>query len=84
MAPAATVGDFKERRIVVTTTMVRKNEQAEELRRINALVTPAFFKRLEDWRRHQADLPTVSEAVRRLIEIGMSNSQKPGKKGRNE
>ena len=67
--------------MMVTPMTARKNPQVEELRRINALVTPAFHKRLEDWRRHQADLPNVSEAVRRLIEIGFENSQKqPGKK----
>jgi hypothetical protein len=62
-------------------TLKKKNEQVEELRRINALVTPAFLKRLDDWRRHQTDLPSVSEAIRRLIEIGIDNSHKPvGKK----
>lgn len=36
------------------------------------LVAPAtLMKRVDDWRRKQADLPNRSEAIRRLIEAGL-------------
>lgn len=34
-------------------------------------VSPSFIKAIDDWRRKQADLPTRSEAIRRLVEIGL-------------
>lgn len=32
--------------------------------------------RLDDWRREQADMPTRSEAIRRLVEIGLGRKAK--------
>ena len=65
--------------MVATMTARKKNDQVEELRRINALVSPTFLKRLDDWRRRQTDLPSVSEAVRRLVEIGIDSQSKKSK-----
>jgi metal-responsive CopG/Arc/MetJ family transcriptional regulator len=33
----------------------------------------ALLARVDDWRRQQPDLPNRSEAIRRLIEAGLSN-----------
>ena len=30
-----------------------------------------FLRRIDDWRRVQADLPSRSEAIRRLIQLGL-------------
>ena len=41
--------------------------------------SPAFLKLLDDWRRKQSDIPSRSEAVRRLVEAG-AGSGKPDRK----
>jgi hypothetical protein len=33
---------------------------------------PSLLRRVDEWRRQQADLPSRAEAVRRLIEAGLS------------
>jgi hypothetical protein len=30
-----------------------------------------FFKRVDDWRRQEDDIPPCAEAARRLVEIGL-------------
>jgi len=44
-------------------------------KRINAIVTLDWIDQIHEWRRHQPDIPTVSESIRRLVVIGI-NSQK--------
>ena len=34
-------------------------------------VSKAFLKSIDEWRRKQDDLPSRSEAIRRLVEIGL-------------
>jgi len=35
--------------------------------------TPAgWLSKVDDWRRRQEDLPTRSEAIRRLVEVGLA------------
>jgi hypothetical protein len=41
-----------------------------EYPQINVRVDEDFLKRLDDWRRKQADLPGRPEAIRRLVELG--------------
>jgi hypothetical protein len=36
---------------------------------------PSLIRRLDDWRRRQDDLPSRAEAVRRLIEEGLTKSE---------
>jgi hypothetical protein len=43
--------------------------------------SPAFLKLLDDWRRKQDDLPSRSEAVRRLVEAGAGSDKPDRKKG---
>jgi len=44
-------------------------------------VSPDFLKTLDDWRRRQDDLPSRSEAVRRLVEAGAGADRRDRKKG---
>jgi hypothetical protein len=37
--------------------------------------TADFLRRIDDWRRAQDDLPSRSEAIRRLIELGLEISK---------
>jgi hypothetical protein len=41
---------------------------------VNVRMTADALKALDDWRRVQADLPGRPEAIRRLVEIGLSNA----------
>jgi hypothetical protein len=43
----------------------------DETRRLNTIMPAALVKRIDDWRRQQPNLPTMSEAVRRLVELGL-------------
>jgi len=49
-----------------------------EYPQINVRVDEDFLKRLEDWRRKQADLPGRPEAIRRLVELGFKVKQPKG------
>jgi hypothetical protein len=43
----------------------------DETKRINLLVSAAWVKRVDEWRRREPDLPNISEAIRRLVEMGL-------------
>ena len=40
-------------------------------------VPDEFLRVLDDWRRHQPDIPSRSEAARRLVDIGLTASEAP-------
>ncbi len=40
---------------------------------LNVRVDDAFLRRLDDWRREQADLPGRPEAVRRLVDFALKH-----------
>ncbi|WP_256464585.1 hypothetical protein [Bradyrhizobium sp. 180] len=40
------------------------------------------MKKIDDWRRQQPDLPNISEAIRRLVDLGLDASKKLSKPGR--
>jgi hypothetical protein len=56
----------------------------DDIKRLNIIVPAAWARRVDNWRRHQDDLPNFSEAVRRLVETALDQTQKnqksPGKK----
>ena len=52
----------------------------EGFMRINILVDAGLADRLNEWRRYQPDIPTVSESVRRLVDLGIESQKKLGKK----
>jgi metal-responsive CopG/Arc/MetJ family transcriptional regulator len=48
----------------------------EKLNRLEMRVDDAFLKAIDDWRRHQVDLPNRSEAIRRLVQLALKRSPK--------
>jgi hypothetical protein len=51
--------------------MPRKLDPDTETRRLNLVASAAWVRKIDDWRRQQPDLPNISEAIRRLVEIGL-------------
>jgi hypothetical protein len=43
---------------------------------------PELRQRIEAWAKQQDDSPLLSEAIRRLVELGLAGSQAPKKTGR--
>jgi hypothetical protein len=39
-----------------------------------------MLDQVEKWRRRQNPIPTVSESIRRLVELGLTVKAKPGKR----
>jgi hypothetical protein len=54
----------------------------EKTKRLNMVVPASWIEKIDDWRARQPGLPNVSEAIRRLVEIGIEASKKGGKHGR--
>lgn len=54
----------------------------EKTKRLNMVVPASWMERIDSWRSKQSDLPNVSEAIRRLVELGLEASKKGGKHGR--
>lgn len=54
----------------------------EKSRRLNIIAPASWEKRIDDWRRQQADVPNISEAIRRLVEAGLEATKKGGRHGR--
>jgi hypothetical protein len=51
----------------------------DEIQRLNMVAPASWVKRIDDWRRREPDLPNLSEAVRRLVELGLEAARKGGK-----
>jgi hypothetical protein len=43
----------------------------KEVKRIALIAPLPWLKRIDDWRRKQPDMPNVSQAIRRLVELGL-------------
>ena len=54
----------------------------ENTKRLNMVVPASWLEKIDGWRSKQPDLPNVSEAVRRLVDLGLEASKKGGKHGR--
>lgn len=50
---------------------MRKPGEPLKNERMQLVVSDEFIKRVDDWRRKQLELPSRSEAVRRLVEKGL-------------
>ena len=48
----------------------------DETKRINMVASAAWVKKIDDWRRQQPDLPNISEAIRRLVELGAEDQRR--------
>lgn len=42
--------------------------------RFQMRVSPEFFRKVDEWRRQQPDLPNRSEAIRRLVELALTKA----------
>jgi len=42
--------------------------------RVDLMMMASEVRAIEEWRRHQPDLPTRAEAIRRLIQLGLAAS----------
>ena len=52
-----------------------------EVQRLNMVAPASWVKKIDDWRRREPDLPNLSEAIRRLVDLGLESAKK-GKHGR--
>ena len=48
----------------------------DEIQRLNMVVPTAWVKKVDDWRRREPNLPNLSEAIRRLVEMGLKSAKK--------
>jgi hypothetical protein len=48
----------------------------DEIQRLNMVVPTAWVKKVDDWRRREPDLPNLSEAIRRLVEMGLESAKR--------
>ncbi|WOH79023.1 hypothetical protein RX327_24285 [Bradyrhizobium sp. BEA-2-5] len=71
------------REIIKIFWMVQMPPKLEnETKRLNMVAPASWVKKIDDWRRHQPDLPNISEAIRRLVDLGLETSKKLSKPGR--
>jgi hypothetical protein len=49
---------------------------AEKVRKINLILPDELVRQIDDFRRHQEDMPNMSVALRRLLEAGLKASPK--------
>jgi len=47
-----------------------------ETKRLNMVASAPWMRAINDWRRNQPDLPNISEAIRRLVELGLKAKPK--------
>lgn len=43
--------------------------------RLQMVITPSQVRRIDDWRKEQPDLPSRSEAIRRLVDAALAEDQ---------
>jgi metal-responsive CopG/Arc/MetJ family transcriptional regulator len=54
---------------------VKADISEEHTERLQMRVPRAFVEAVDGWRRQQSDLPSRSEAIRRLVLVGISSSK---------
>jgi hypothetical protein len=53
-----------------------ENALDEEIQRLNLVAPTSWVKKIDDWRRREPDLPNLSEAIRRLVELGLEAAKR--------
>jgi hypothetical protein len=48
------------------------SERALKSERLQMVISPGQLERIENWRRQQSKIPSFSEAVRQLIDLGLA------------
>ena len=54
----------------------------DEIQRLHMVVPTALIEKVDAWRRREDDLPNLSEAIRRLVEMGLVSAKKARLQGR--
>jgi metal-responsive CopG/Arc/MetJ family transcriptional regulator len=48
----------------------------DEVRPYQIRLSTSFWKKVDEWRRQQSEIPPRSEAIRRLVEAGLAAEQR--------
>ena len=56
----------------------------DDIKRLNMIAPVSWVKKVDDWRRQQPELPNLSEAIRRLVEMGLESAKRSGTRGRSD
>ena len=48
----------------------------DEVQRLHMVVPTTLIEKVDAWRRREEDLPNLSEAIRRIIEMGLEGAKK--------
>jgi hypothetical protein len=56
-----------------------KSDRPVKSERFEMRLDPAAVERIDAWRREQPDLPSRTEAIRRLVELGLGAKREGGK-----
>lgn len=52
------------------------NDRTPKTHRLQMVITPEEVEQIDRWRRQQDDLPTRSEAIRRMIQIAIQAARR--------
>jgi hypothetical protein len=52
------------------------DDEQDELKdsRVPVMMSASELRAIEDWRRHRDELPSRSEAIRQLVQLGLANA----------
>lgn len=56
----------------------------DDIKRLNMIAPVSWVKKVDDWRRQQPELPNLSEAIRRLVEMGLEHATRGSPRGRSD
>lgn len=59
--------------------MPKKLDDESETERVQIVAPASWIARVEEWRRAQVRIPSRSEAIRILVDLGLANSGKTPK-----
>lgn len=76
MIPITASAVLKEFRDSLEMPLPARLDPDNEPKRLNIVAPALWVRRIDDWRRKQADLPNLSEAIRRLVEAGLDAERK--------
>ncbi|PSO32526.1 hypothetical protein [Bradyrhizobium sp. MOS002] len=48
----------------------------DNVQRLHMVIPSSLIEKVDGWRRREADLPNLSEAIRRLVELGLDAAKK--------
>ncbi|AHB50449.1 hypothetical protein W911_16895 [Hyphomicrobium nitrativorans NL23] len=51
----------------------------DDVRPYQIRLSTGFWRKVDEWRRVQPDIPTRAEAIRRLVEIGLTTEKNKSK-----